>query len=68
LAADFIHVIISLGILLFAAKLMAEEEDEVEEVQVRKKDLWMIGRNAARLDRLSSDILDVSRIEGGALT
>lgn len=47
---------------------MAEEEDEVEEVQVRKKDLWMIGRNAARLDRLSSDILDVSRIEGGALT
>ena len=45
----------------------AEEEEEAEEVRVKKKDLRMIGRNAARLERLSSDILDVSRIESGSL-
>jgi signal transduction histidine kinase len=35
-------------------------------VLVKKKDLQLIGRNAARLERLSADILDVSRIESGS--
>jgi signal transduction histidine kinase len=43
-----------------------EEEEEEEEVRIKKKDLRMIGRNAARLERLSSDILDVSRIDSGS--
>jgi signal transduction histidine kinase len=34
---------------------------------VKWEDLKIIGRNAARLERLSSDILDVSRIESGSL-
>ena len=42
------------------------EEEEEDEVHIKKKDLQLIGRNAARLERLSSDILDVSRIESGS--
>jgi signal transduction histidine kinase len=38
-----------------------------EEVRVKKEDLRIIARNATRLERLSADILDVSRIEGGQL-
>jgi signal transduction histidine kinase len=44
-----------------------EEDDNEEEVRVKKGDLRMMARNAARLVRLSSDILDVSRIESGQL-
>ena len=38
-----------------------------EEVAVKRRDLRLIGRNAERLNRLSSDILDATRIEGKAL-
>jgi signal transduction histidine kinase len=41
--------------------------DEKRSVEVKIEDLQMLGRNAARLERLSSDILDVSRIESGSL-
>ena len=37
-----------------------------EEVSVSRQDIRIIGRNAARLERLSSDILDISRIESGS--
>jgi signal transduction histidine kinase len=38
-----------------------------EEVAVKRRDLRLIGRNAERLNRLSSDILDATRIEGKSL-
>jgi signal transduction histidine kinase len=38
-----------------------------EEVAVKRRDLRLIGRNAERLNRLSSDILDATKIEGKAL-
>ena len=41
--------------------------DEEDEVAVKRRDLKLIGRNAEKLNRLSSDILDVTRIEGKAL-
>jgi two-component system, OmpR family, sensor histidine kinase VicK len=55
-----------------------EEEEEVEEHQERgrkkkkeiavtKEEIEMIARNAKRLERLTSDILDVSRIESDSL-
>jgi signal transduction histidine kinase len=37
------------------------------EVRARKEELRIIERNAARLERLSADILDVGRIESGSL-
>lgn len=43
------------------------EEKEEEEVRVRRADMKMLARNAIRLERLSSDILDATRIEGGRL-
>ena len=45
-------------------KAAAEEEDEV---RIKKQHLRLVGRNAARLARLSSDILDASRIESNTL-
>lgn len=48
--------------------LKAEGEDEEEEeIGVKKRHLRLVGRNAARLARLSSDILDASKIESNAL-
>jgi two-component system, OmpR family, sensor histidine kinase VicK len=52
-----------------------EEEEKVEgnkrnktkEITVTKEDIEMIARNAKRLERLTSDILDASRIESNAL-
>lgn len=38
-----------------------------KEIAVTKEDIEMIARNAKRLERLTSDILDVSRIESNAL-
>jgi signal transduction histidine kinase len=45
--------------------LPAKVEDEAEEgaVSVEREHLRLVGRNAARLARLSSDILDATRIE-----
>ena len=45
-------------------KAEAEEEDEV---MVKKAHLRMVGRNASRLARLSSEILDATRIESNTL-
>lgn len=54
-----------------------QEEEEVgkkktrnnkkKEITVTKEEIEMIARNVKRLERLTSDILDVSRIEGNAL-
>jgi signal transduction histidine kinase len=54
-----------------------EEEEEAgkkktrnnkkKEITVTKEEIEMIARNVKRLERLTSDILDVSRIEGNAL-
>jgi two-component system, OmpR family, sensor histidine kinase VicK len=38
-----------------------------KEITVTKEEIEMIARNVKRLERLTSDILDVSRIEGNAL-
>lgn len=55
--------------------LMSQFEEEQEggkknkkkEIAVTKEDIEMIARNAKRLERLTSDILDVSRIESNTL-
>jgi two-component system sensor histidine kinase VicK len=44
-----------------------EEEEEEEEVQVKKYHMRVVARNAARLEHLSSSILDATRIENNAL-
>ncbi|WP_337861684.1 ATP-binding protein [Nitrososphaera sp.] len=44
-----------------------EEEDTDEEMRIKKIEMRLIARNAARLDRLASDILDATRIESGML-
>jgi signal transduction histidine kinase len=46
---------------------ITEPADDADEVRIKKSDLRVIGRNATRLERLSSDILDVSRIQSGSL-
>jgi signal transduction histidine kinase len=42
-------------------------KNKKEEIIVTKDEIEMIARNAKRLERLTSDILDVSRIESNAL-
>jgi two-component system, OmpR family, sensor histidine kinase VicK len=42
-------------------------KNKKEEIVVTKDEIEMIARNAKRLERLTSDILDVSRIESNAL-
>jgi signal transduction histidine kinase len=39
-----------------------------KEVKMTKEDLQIITRNAKRLQRLSSEILETARIESGTLT
>jgi signal transduction histidine kinase len=53
--------------LLGAAELLGEQMKEKDKVEVSKAEIEMIIRNAKRLERLSSDILEISRIESGAL-
>ncbi|WP_337863165.1 sensor histidine kinase [Nitrososphaera sp.] len=48
------------------APVKAEEEEE-EEMSIKKIEMRLIARNARRLERLSSDILDATRIESGTL-
>jgi signal transduction histidine kinase len=43
------------------------KKDKKKEIAVTKEEVEMIARNAKRLERLTSDILDVSRIESNAL-
>jgi len=64
-----------LGMTDILMSQLEEEEEKVEgdkrnktkEITVTKEDLEMIARNAKRLERLTSDILDASRIESNAL-
>ena len=44
-----------------------KNNNKKKEITVTKEEIEMIARNAKRLERLTSDILDVSRIEGNAL-
>jgi signal transduction histidine kinase len=53
--------------LLGAAELMESQFNSKEKIEVTRPEIEMILRNAKRLERLSSDILQISRIESGAL-
>jgi signal transduction histidine kinase len=53
--------------LLGAAELLDTQFEGAEKIEVTRPEIDMILRNAKRLERLSSDILEVSRIESGAL-
>jgi signal transduction histidine kinase len=53
--------------LLAAAELIESQFNGQERIEVTKPEIEMILRNAKRLERLSSDILEISRIESGAL-
>ncbi|MDQ3888377.1 MAG: HAMP domain-containing histidine kinase [Thermoproteota archaeon] len=44
-----------------------KKNNKKKEITVTKQEIEMIARNTKRLERLTSDILDVSRIEGNAL-
>jgi two-component system sensor histidine kinase VicK len=44
-----------------------KQNNKKKEITVTKEEIEMIARNVKRLERLTSDILDVSRIEGNAL-
>lgn len=59
-----------LGVLdlcgIFSSKVTEAEGDD-EEIQIKKHYLKIIARNAARLARLSYDILDATRIESNSL-
>ncbi|HEV8387104.1 MAG TPA: HAMP domain-containing sensor histidine kinase [Nitrososphaera sp.] len=53
--------------LLGAAEIMESQFGNKDKIEVSKAEIEMIVRNAKRLERLSSDILEISRIESGAL-
>ena len=53
--------------LLGAAELIEAQFQGKDKIEVTHPEIEMILRNAKRLERLSSDILEVSRIESGAL-
>ena len=53
--------------LLGAAEIMESQFGNKDKIEVSKAEIEMIVRNAKRLERLSSDILEISRIDSGAL-
>jgi signal transduction histidine kinase len=53
--------------LLGAAEIIESQFENKDNIEVTKAEVEMILRNAKRLERLSSDILEVSRIESGGL-
>ncbi|HEX2613951.1 MAG TPA: sensor histidine kinase [Nitrososphaera sp.] len=53
--------------LLGAAELLELQLEGKEKIEVTRPEIEMILRNAMRLGRLSSDILEISRIDSGAL-
>lgn len=53
--------------LLGAAELIESQFHEKAKIEVTRSEIDMIVRNAKRLERLSSDILEMSHIESGAL-
>lgn len=55
--------------LLVITELLEEQlKDGVDRIEIVKPEIEMMARNAKRLERLSSDILEVSRIESDSLT
>lgn len=52
--------------LLGAAEIIESQFGTKEKIEVTKPEIEMIVRNAKRLERLSSDILEISRLESGA--
>ena len=59
-------IIATMELLGFYPARKAEEEEE--EVRVKLSEMKLIARNAIRLERLSTNILDASRIESGKLS
>jgi signal transduction histidine kinase len=53
--------------LLGIAELIQQSLGDKDRAEIAKEDLDMLVRNAKRLERLSADILEVSRIEGQSL-
>ena len=53
--------------LLGAAELIETQFEGKDKIEISRPEIEMILRNAKRLGRLSSDILELSRIESGAL-
>jgi signal transduction histidine kinase len=54
--------------LLVISELLEEQlKDGVDRIEIVKPEIEMLARNAKRLERLSSDILEVSRIESDSL-
>jgi signal transduction histidine kinase len=53
--------------LLGAAELMETQFEGRDKIEVTRPEIEMILRNAKRLERLAADILEISRIESGAL-
>jgi len=53
--------------LLGAAELLEAQLEGKEKIEVTRSEIEMILRNAMRLGRLSADILEISRIDSGAL-
>jgi len=54
--------------LLGISELLQQSMDGKDKAEITKDELEMLVRNAKRLERLSSDILEVSRIESKSLT
>ena len=53
--------------LLGVTELIQQSMDSKDSIEITRDDVEMLVRNAKRLERLSSDILEVSRIEGRSL-
>ena len=54
--------------LLVISELLEEQlKDGMDRIEIVKPEIEMLARNAKRLERLSSDILEVSRIESDSL-
>jgi signal transduction histidine kinase len=53
--------------LLGAAELIESQLNDKDRIEVTRPEVEMILRNAKRLERLSSDILEISRIESGGI-
>jgi signal transduction histidine kinase len=53
--------------LLGIANILEKSLGTGDKIEISREEVRMLIRNAERLERLSSDILEVSRIEGGAL-
>jgi signal transduction histidine kinase len=55
-------------LLVISELLEGQLKDGMDRLEIVKPEIEMLARNAKRLERLSSDILEVSRIESDSLT